>query len=149
MTSNSSTSSHGSNDKGQIIVYGTLVPCLVYIIYSSCHCLCSSLHCRRDDLPGLFFIIIFLTLGGRPGGWQESTSSYPFLPLAASVSPPDTPEHIWLRSSSLTFSSSLTTGCLHFTCSESWAQKWLSNPDNLQASDSLLDSQVDWHAQNL
>lgn len=68
-------------------------------------------------LPGLFFIIIFLTVGGRPGGWQKSISFYPFLPLAASASPPDTTEQIWLRSSSLTFSSSLTTGCLHLTCS--------------------------------
>lgn len=149
MTSNSLTSSHGSHDKGQIIVYGTLVPCLVYIIFSSCHCLCSSLHCRRDDLPGLFFIIIFLTLGERPGGWQESTSSYPFLPLAASASPPDTTEQIWLRSSSLTFSISLTPGCFDSLVLWVLSSEVAIYPDNVQASDSLLDSQVDWHLQNL
>lgn len=62
-----------------------------FILYIILAIMCAPL-CIAEGMThtGLFFIIIFLTVGGRPGGWQESPSSYSFLPLAASASPPDT-----------------------------------------------------------
>lgn len=81
-------------------------------------------------LPGLVFTHLLVNCGWE--AWEMAREHHLLLPFAlgSTASLPDMIEQNLGRSSSSIFSSSLAVGRLLVTCSESWAQKWLSTTND-------------------